>query len=80
MVIQFAGQNPAVNEILIAGIRPLPINRMMRQAGREVNDFTTGRGSGPFVRRAPARNAPRTKISQEQLDQRLMSSGVQGCL
>ena len=41
MVIQFAGQNPAVNEILIAGIRPLPINRMMRQAGRKANDFYT---------------------------------------
>lgn len=73
MVMQFAGQNPAVNEILLAGIKPLPTGRMMRQAGREVNSFTTGRGYGPFIRRSPARNAPRTKISQEQLDQRLMS-------
>lgn len=73
MVMQFAGQNPVVNEILLAGIKPLPTGRMMRQAGREVNSFTTGRGYGPFVRRSPARNAPRTKISKEQLDQRLMS-------
>ena len=73
MVMQFAGQNPTVNEILLAGIRPLPTGRMMRQAGREVNSVTTGRGYGPFMRRSPARNAARTKISQEQLDQRLKS-------
>tara|TARA_Y100000401_G_scaffold38296_1_gene28862 strand:- start:1023 stop:1640 length:618 start_codon:yes stop_codon:yes gene_type:complete len=71
--MKFAAENPVVQEILLAGIRPLPINRMMRQAGREVNDFTKGKGYGPFIRRSPARNAPRTKISQEQLDQRLMS-------
>ena len=27
------------DETLLAGIKPMPINRMVRQAGREANDF-----------------------------------------
>ena len=39
--MKFAAENPVVQEILLAGIKPLPINRMMRQAGRKANDFYT---------------------------------------
>ena len=35
--MKFAAENPVVQEILIAGLKPLPINRMLRQAGRKVN-------------------------------------------
>ena len=34
----------------IAGLRPLPINRMVRQAGREVNRYTTTGSYGPPMR------------------------------
>ena len=73
MITRYASEEPMARELLIAGIKPLPINRMMRQAGREVNDFTTKGKYGPFIRREPPRNAPRIQISQEQLDHRLMS-------
>ena len=39
--MKFAAENPVVQEILIAGLKPLPINRMLRQAGRKANDFYT---------------------------------------
>lgn len=38
------------DETLLAGIKPLPINRMVRQAGREANNFYTRGGYGGFAR------------------------------
>ena len=37
-------------DVQIAGIKPLPINRMRRQAGREVNRYTTTGQYGPPMR------------------------------
>ena len=48
-------------ELLLAGIKPLPINRMMRQAGRKANDFYT---KGQFKSTHTNRNG--TKIELEQ--------------
>jgi len=56
------------NEILLAGIKPLPINRMMRQAGREANDFYTRGESGGF-RRYSKRGLK--DMSKAELKQRL---------
>lgn len=41
MIIRYAGEEPMAEELLIAGLKPLPINRMLRQAGREANQFYT---------------------------------------
>ena len=38
------------DETLLAGIKPLPVNRMMRQAGREANSFYTRGGYGGFAK------------------------------
>ena len=38
------------DDTLLAGIKPLPINRMMRQAGREANDFYTKGSFGAGTR------------------------------
>jgi hypothetical protein len=54
----------------IAGLKPLPINRMMRQAGREANDFYTRGMSGGFRRYTRGRLKD---ISKPDLKQRLES-------
>ena len=41
MITRYASEEPMARELLIAGLRPLPINRMLRQAGREANQFYT---------------------------------------
>ena len=41
MITRFAGSDPMAEELLIAGLRPLPINRMLKQAGREANQYYT---------------------------------------
>ena len=71
MVMQFAGQNPVVNEILLAGIKPLPINRMVRQAGRVKNRSPSGANAGPmhFTRRDPRR----IKLSADEVQTLLRS-------
>ena len=40
----------AEEETLVAGIKPLPLNRMSKQAGREANSFYTTGSYGGFVR------------------------------
>lgn len=40
----------AEEETLVAGIKPLPLNRMAKQAGREANSFYTTGAYGGFVR------------------------------
>ena len=40
----------AEEETLVAGIKPLPLNRMSKQAGREANSFYTTGQYGDFVR------------------------------
>ena len=37
------------DETLLAGIKPLPINRMIRQAGRLKNQSPDGRNAGPMM-------------------------------
>lgn len=39
-MLRFVDQQ-SEEELLLAGIKPLPINRMMRQAGRKANEFYT---------------------------------------
>ncbi len=39
-MLRFVDQE-SEEELLLAGIKPLPINRMMRQAGRKANEFYT---------------------------------------
>ena len=41
MLTRYAGEQPMAEELLIAGIKPLPINRMLQQAGRKANQFYT---------------------------------------
>ena len=45
-------ETPANQEedVQVAGLRPLPINRMRRQAGREANQFYTRGDFGPALR------------------------------
>ena len=38
------------DETLLAGLKPLPINRMLKQAGREANSFYTKGSYGNFQR------------------------------
>ena len=38
------------NEVLLAGYKPLPKGRMLKQAGRELNDFYTKGQAGKFSR------------------------------
>ena len=38
------------NEVLLAGYKPLPTGRMLKQAGRELNDFYTKSQTGRFRR------------------------------
>ena len=48
-MLRFVDQE-SEEELLLAGIKPLPINRMMRQAGREANDFYTKGSYGTGTR------------------------------
>lgn len=59
-------------ETLLAGYKPIPKNRMLRQANREGNDFYTNKGYGPF-RRKDNRNARQIRTNQKTL-QRLMAT------
>ena len=59
-------------EVLLAGYKPLPKARMIRQAAREANDFYTGKGYGPF-RRKDNRNARKIATTQRTL-QKLMAT------
>ena len=51
---------PETEEVLLAGMKRLPIGRMMKQAGREVNDFYT-RGQYGTVRRDAEGNIMRDR-------------------
>lgn len=44
----FVDEQDENQEELLAGLRPLPINRMIKQAGREANDFYTKGRYGKF--------------------------------
>lgn len=59
-------------EVLIAGYKPLPKARMVRQATREANDFYTGKGYGPFQRKYN-RNAKSIRTNEKTL-QKLMAT------
>ena len=56
-------------EQLLAGLKPLPINRMLKQAGREANDFYTRGESGGFrrTRKGRLKNMPK-EARQKKLD------------
>lgn len=49
MLTRYAAEEPMAEELLIAGIKPLPINRMVRQAGRFKNKSPSGRNTGPML-------------------------------
>lgn len=51
------------DETLLAGIKPLPINRMMRQAGRKANDFYT---KGQFQSTHTNRSGTEIKLDQRR--------------
>ena len=47
-MLLFVDEQPDNEEVLLAGLRPLPVGRMMKQAGREANDFYTKGSYGKF--------------------------------
>ena len=49
-MLLFVDEQDENQEELLAGLRPLPINRMIKQAGREANDFYTKGRYGKFER------------------------------
>ena len=49
-MLLFVDEQDENQEELLAGLRPLPINRMVKQAGREANDFYTKGRYGKFER------------------------------
>ena len=49
-MLLFIDEQDENQEELLAGLRPLPINRMIKQAGREANDFYTKGRYGKFER------------------------------
>ena len=49
-MLLFVDEQDENQEELLAGLRPLPINRMVKQAGREANDFYTKGRYGKFQR------------------------------
>jgi len=87
----FVDEQDENQEELLAGLRPLPINRMVKQAGREANDFYTKGRYGKFERNRDGkvyRNKDGTPQSREQrrdedfyeLDARTRRFGGQGVM
>ena len=48
-MLLFVDEQPDNEEVLLAGLRPLPINRMTKQAGRQKNQSPSGRGAGRMM-------------------------------
>ena len=66
MLTRYAGEQPMAEELLIAGIKPLPINRMLRQAGRLKNQSPSGRNAGPMM--FSRRDRTRLQLEPEEVE------------
>lgn len=61
------------DDVLLAGLKPLPLSRMARQAGRIKNQARGGYNSGPMFFSRSAETTKRIKFSPEEVQTMLRS-------
>ena len=74
-MLLFVDEQPDNEEVLLAGLRPLPVNRMLKQAGRKVTkdridnqSFMGGRNGSPMTPGLRQEGMDRLKRTQDAIN------------